>query len=214
MRNRILSHRGCWLTGLQKNSREALARSFASGFGIETDVRDLAQELVISHDPPAGGELTLKECLALADSRSSASPVLALNIKADGLAPAVRRHLDQHPGLDAFVFDMSVPDMRSYLALNIPVFTRISEVETIPAWSDRCQGLWLDAFTGDWYGPELVAHWLEAGKRVCVVSPELHGRPHEAVWAMLRPFAAHKGFLLCTDFPDKAVQFFGGDHEG
>lgn len=211
MNKRILSHRGCWIAGLPKNSREAFARSFAAGFGIETDIRDHGQELVISHDPPGGGEMTLKEFLTQAGSQSSTAPVLALNIKADGLAPAVRRHLDQHPGLDAFVFDMSVPDMRPYLDLQIPVFARISEVEPTPAWGDRCQGLWLDAFAGDWYAPDLVERCLQAGKRVCVVSPELHGRPHQAVWAMLKPFAAHDGFLLCTDFPDRALQFFGGE---
>ncbi len=213
MKRRILSHRGCWIGGLPKNSKDALGRSFSTGFGIETDIRDHSQNLVISHDPPRGGEMTFSDLLDLADSERSDSTsrhILALNIKADGLATSIQDLLSRYPRLDAFVFDMAVPDMRSYLELKVPVFTRLSEVEQSPVWADMCQGIWLDAFASNWYDQDMIEKWLLAGKRVCVVSPELHRRPHEDVWRMLRPYSSHEGLLLCTDFPNEAFQFFEG----
>lgn len=36
----ILSHRGLWRHYHEKNSFEAFKKSFSSGFGIETDLRD------------------------------------------------------------------------------------------------------------------------------------------------------------------------------
>jgi glycerophosphoryl diester phosphodiesterase len=52
MRSRILAHRGYWLEPGEKNSLSAFRRAFEGGFGIETDIRDLDGELVVSHDPP------------------------------------------------------------------------------------------------------------------------------------------------------------------
>jgi len=46
---------------------------------------------------------------------------------------------------------------------------------------------------------------------VCIVSPELHGRPHLPEWEEYRSFrsvVAHPGLLLCTDFPEQAREFF------
>ena len=54
---KILSHRGYWKAPIEKNTREAFVRSFALGFGTETDIRDYMGELVISHDIPRGGEI-------------------------------------------------------------------------------------------------------------------------------------------------------------
>jgi hypothetical protein len=208
MKSRILAHRGNWLEGLAKNSRAALSQSLTAGFGIETDVRDAQQQLLVSHDPPCGNEMRLCTLLEQAANLSAVKPVMALNIKADGLAPLLAKHLEEYPGTDSFVFDMAVPDMRDYLKHGIPVFTRISEVERVPPWFDQCSGVWLDAFEADWYGADFVRGLLRDGKRVCVVSPELHRRAHLKLWELLRPLAKEEGFLLCTDFPVAALEFF------
>jgi hypothetical protein len=51
---------------------------------------------------------------------------------------------------------------------------------------------------------------LRAGKEVCLVSPELHGRPHEPMWEMVRAAGLDRdaGIMLCTDLPDRARSFF------
>lgn len=204
---KILSHRGYWLAAEEKNSPRAFQRSFALSFGTETDIRDCAGHLLISHDPPNGSEPTFGDLIDAVRRYSSTRLTLALNVKADGLVPLLQPLLRDAP-MDYFFFDMSVPDMRMYLKAGLPVFTRMSEVEREPAWLDGSAGVWLDAFDADWYGPEVVGSLLRRGKKVCVVSPELHRRPHQAAWSALRPLARHDGLSLCTDMPEEAARVF------
>lgn len=204
---KVLAHRGWWREPAEKNSEAAFRRAFDAGFGVETDVRDRAGTLVISHDPPTGREVTLASFLALLAGRDLP---LAVNVKADGLAAPLRDALAAAGVRDAFVFDMSVPDTLPYLAAGPPVYARLSEYEPEGALLERAAGVWLDAFHGPWWGPALVESLLARGKRVCVVSPELHGRPHDAVWRSLERWAAHPGLALCTDHPEQARAFFGG----
>lgn len=207
----ILSHRGYWQDNAERNTEIAFSRSFALGYGTETDVRDCKGELVISHDMPGGNEILFSRFLAMADQgqrASSATLTLALNVKADGLAATMRRFLDAHENLDAFVFDMSVPDMRSYLDARIPLFTRMSEVEQQPAWLESSAGVWLDGFASEWYGNEIIGRLLDQGKRVCIVSPELHKREHRALWQRIKPLASEERLMLCTDLPEDATHFF------
>lgn len=201
----ILSHRGLWLTPEEKNSAGAFLRSFEAGFGTETDIRDRNGELVISHDLATDEAMTLHHFLTLLGTDSLP---LALNIKADGLADQLHRTMARHPHINWFVFDMSIPDMRGHLRVGNPTYARMSEVEQHPAWLDRITGIWLDAFDGTWYGEGTIKQLLNAGKKVCVVSPELHKRPCAETWQMLRPLAHEAGLSICTDTPHEARLFF------
>ncbi|RFA22632.1 phosphodiesterase [Subtercola boreus] len=202
---RVLSHRGHWLEQGEKNTLAAFERSFAGGFGTETDLRDVLGSIVISHDMPSGAEMTAAEFLAL---EGAAALPLALNIKADGQAVAVRDLIEKAGASQAFVFDMAVPDTLAYFAAGVPVYTRMSEVEQQPAWLSRSAGVWLDAFEGTWYDRDLVEKLLDSVS-VCVVSPELHGRPHPETWELLAPLAGHPQLSICTDLPLHAATFFG-----
>lgn len=201
---RILAHCGYWTKPEERNSVAAFARAFALGFGAETDVRDSLGQLVIAHDLPLGGEMELDAFLHLA--RRRVLP-LALNIKSDGLAVPLARAMRGYQG-EWFVFDMSVPDLRAHLAAGNPVYTRLSDIEPRPACLEACEGVWLDSFEGQWFGRTVIEDLLARGKRVCVVSPELHGRDPSALWASLRRLATHPGLALCTDQPEQAMQHF------
>lgn len=207
----IAAHRGHWLAPDEKNTRAAFLRALEGGFGIETDLRDAHGEIVIAHDLPRGGEMAFDDFLALCAAFPAARP-LALNIKADGLQAPLAAALARHGIEDAFVFDMAVPDALGYLRAGLPTFTRSSEYEAPPAYLDRAAGIWLDAFHGEWYDIDLVAAWLEQGRRVCIVSPELHGRPHRPLWERLRGAGLHRSaaLVLCTDFPVEARDVFHG----
>lgn len=109
----IISHRGYWLELHERNQPVAFHRSFDLGFGTETDVRDCAGRLLISHDMPTGDEMTLDDLLDIMGGRNLP---LAINIKADGLAKAIAAKFTERGHTNWFVFDMAVPDMRSYLA--------------------------------------------------------------------------------------------------
>lgn len=205
----IISHRGYWLVPEEKNKIKAFNQSFSLGFGLETDIRDYKQDLIISHDMPFGNEIKLSDFLNLATSyHNDSSPItLALNIKSDGLAAKLKAYLEQYPNLDIFVFDMSIPDMRAYLKLGINTYTRVSEIEEgifIPG----ITGVWLDCFEEKiWYNLEKISTYLDDFK-VCIVSLELHGYSSAEQWSLLKPIATHPNLQLCTDWPEQAQHFF------
>ena len=157
---------------------------------------------------PNGNEITLAAFVKILGKKSLP---LALNIKADGLASSLQAHMRHYDKNQWFVFDMSIPDMRAHLACGNPVFARVSEVETEAVYFADVSGIWLDAFYRDGWQLERIEPWLNAGKRVCLVSPELHKREHMSFWHDLRDrqYASHPELMLCTDYPEQAHQFFG-----
>ena len=205
---KILSHRGYWTKPSEKNSIPAFVRSLECGFGLETDVRDCAGTIVVSHDMPMGGEVEFDQFLKLFHNTDRP---LALNIKADGLAAHLKNAMSANGIKDWFVFDMSVPDMRTYLNERMPVFARVSEVERDPPWIDEVVGVWFDRFHGGGYDVDRIAEYLRGGRRVCAVSPELHGRPHQDIWRALKSLSDETGFMICTDYPEQARRFFTTD---
>ncbi len=210
---KVLAHRGFWKSAGEKNHAPAFERAFASGYGIETDIRDLDGTLVVSHDPPRPGCMTLAELLGL-HARYGKPGTLALNIKADGLQPALQDMLHARDFQDYFVFDMSVPDSLSYFRSGMTVFTRRSEYEGATALDGKASGHWLDCFEGNRSVQDGFPALLQAGKMAALVSPELHGRPHMDAWTAWRGTLSREAgmdaqcLFLCTDYPADAHAFF------
>lgn len=205
---RILSHRGYWESPAEKNTRAAFERSFSLDFGTETDVRDGPEGLLIAHDAMPTGGLRFGEMVALMGGKSLP---LAINIKADGLQRLLKDTLTQHRVREYFLFDMSVPDAIQSLHAGLRIFTRQSDVEPAPVLLREASGVWMDAFFDDrWLQPDAIWRHLDAGKQVCIVSPELHRRPHEEMWVRLRAAGihGHPASMLCTDLPEKARDYF------
>jgi hypothetical protein len=205
---RIITHRGFWLTPDERNTMSAFGRAFEAGFGAEIDVRDRGRELVVSHDPPNGDAPTLASVLDL-HAAAGCPGELAMNVKADGLCELLSAEMADTPRWTAF--DMSVPDAVQYSRAGAPFLTRQSEFEPEPSLYESSLGVWLDCFEGEWFSEALVAGHLRAGKRVCLVSPELHGRDHREVW---RTWAAwgvrdHPDLAICTDHPTEAQEMLG-----
>jgi glycerophosphoryl diester phosphodiesterase len=199
---RVLAHRGLWDTPDEHNTEQALVGSLRQGFGLETDVRDDGTgRLVISHDPPRGGELSFT---TLTGTAAGTGLPLAVNVKADGLSGLLADAF-AGTGIDWFAFDMSVPEMLRYDRAGLPYFTRHSDVEPEPIGYERAAGVWLDAFHGDWFDADVIHRHLDAGKRVAVVSPELHGRPVDEVWAWLSAVACPEAqdLMICSDHPGR-----------
>ena len=214
----FLAHRGLWKVKAEQNTLAGYRAAFERGHGVELDVRDLGGRLVISHDPPVEAGLTFEAVLELCADYPS-RPVIAINIKADGLTAAVGEALARHPAVAeaAFCFDMSVPDALHYLRAGLPAFTRHSEYETVPSFYQEAAGIWLDALVAPWVDPDQIIAYLRRGKRVAIVSPELHRKPHRQAWGLWRaalaaaalpPALTAERLMLCTDFPDEAQTFF------
>ncbi len=203
----IISHRGYWKKAEEKNTAIAMERSFSMGFGTETDIRDYKGELVISHDIADESAMPLRQFLDIY-SKHDKNLYLALNVKADGLQGKLKILLEEHDIKNYFVFDMSVPDGLGYLKQNLNTFTRQSEYEKEPSFYDQAYGVWLDCFNGDWIDHQIIAKHLSNQKMVCVVSPDLHKREYLAAWEKYRPICRENNFILCTDYPEEAKNFF------
>ena len=206
----LLAHRGWWDKPEQRNSPAAINRAFNAGLGIETDLRDCNSDIVIAHDPTKVGTSYYKFRDLLHDFKDAGQPgTLALNIKADGLQPAVSALLTEFKITRYFLFDMSIPDTLQWVKVPCPVYTRQSEYEPVAPLYDQAAGIWIDCFKHDWFEQDIIQAHLIAGKKVAVVSPELHGRDPAAVWSLLHTFQDPR-ISLCTDRIPQARSFFHG----
>ena len=47
----IIAHRGLWKKKRDQNTIKSLVKAIDSGFGVELDLRDYKNDIIISHDP-------------------------------------------------------------------------------------------------------------------------------------------------------------------
>lgn len=210
---KIIAHRGYWLKPEEKNTETAFIRSIENGFGIETDIRDYNGELVVYHDVPgiAQHPMMFKRFLQLYDQQTDKDAVLAINIKSDGLQNMLAETLSKYPTLNYFTFDMSIPMLYfGYRPSGLPFFSSINEFLKEPVCYEECTGIWLDGYTNIWYDSALINKFIKEGKKVCIASPELHGRDHLPLWNRLMSSSLFRNdnVYLCTDMPHKAQAFF------
>lgn len=204
---RIIAHRGFWKTESEKNTKVAIKRAIDSGFGFETDFRDCGGQVLISHNPPMGDEMTAEEVFKMYQDAGSQEP-LALNIKADGLQDMMGDLLEKYNVTNYFFFDMSVCDTVIYTDKKLKIASRLSEFEKEMPFYKDCTTVWIDFFNSDGPTIQKVIEMLKDGKIACVVSPELHKRDYQQMWEHLKPMKGEERLYLCTDYPDKAREYF------
>jgi hypothetical protein len=209
----VLSHRGFWTCNAEKNSKSAFIRSFSAGYGTETDIRDCNGRLVISHDMPNESAMPLEYFFDIYKRYGITLP-LALNVKADGMQSELKRLIDCYGIENYFCFDMAVPDAIMYCSHHLKAFTRQSEYELTPAFYEMAQGVWLDEFIGHWITNDVIARHMKSQKGICIVSPDLHNRDYRNEWEQYKGLESRIGkdrLMICTDFPDKAQEFFNAE---
>lgn len=196
----ILAHRGYWDTVEEQNTAFAFNKADNHGFGVETDIWVKDNQLVISHDSPTkyspGFEIL---------SKYNPSMAVALNVKSDNVH-YYAKELTKLKGY-YFCFDASVPESIRLIKAGIPVFTRLSEYEPYPAFYEQASGIWMDMFKCNHISAEEIKEHQANGKRVAIVSPELHKRPYMDYWRYLKENDV-TDIMLCTDFPTEARNFF------
>lgn len=203
----IIAHRGFWLAQEDKNSEKAFSRALSDGFGIETDFRDYKGELVISHDIPNGSEMSADDFFKLYSS-FDAKPLLALNIKADGLQAKLKELIEKYNIENYFCFDMSIPDTLGYVNSNLKIAARHSEYEKEFPFYDASEFVWMDCFKSGWFGENEIKNHLNNKKQVCIVSSELHKRGYEDSWWKYKQIDGK--LIICTDYPQQAREYFNG----
>jgi hypothetical protein len=165
--------------------------------GVEVDVRDHGDRLVLQHDPfhGAAGE----EFESYLDAYHHR--LLILNIKSERIEFRVREVL-QHRGIeDYFFLDSTIPMIRTLLSIGerrIAVrFSECEPIESALAFAGHAEWVWVDCFTRMPLTPDiyerLVSHF-----QLCVVSPELHGRPVEEIAGYAHALAAYPFHAVCS----------------
>ena len=144
---------------------------------MEVDLRDSGNDIILAHDPFVPGEV-FQDYLDVFDHE-----FIILNIKSERIEGRVLE-LIRSKGVNNFFFlDSSVPMVYSMTNQGVrDIALRMSELEPIEMvlkMSERVSWVWVDCFSTNPLFLEDFLHLKEIGLRVCLVSPELQGRPNE-----------------------------------
>lgn len=154
---------------------------FSSCDGIEFDIRDQGNIIVVQHDPFKDGQdfsEFLKYC--------PADKLYIVNVKAEGIEEDAIAMLEAAGIRNFFLLDCSIPSiMRLNKAGETRIAVRFSEVESAEsvfffAQKAKVQWVWVDCFTSlGALSPFVAAAFQTFGLKICLVSPDLQGRPEE-----------------------------------
>ena len=178
-------------------------RATPTQFGVELDIRSLGSEIILQHDPFVGGE-NIDDWLA-----HYRHGTLILNVKEEGLEDAVLRLMSNYGIQDFFFLDQSFPFLvKTSNCGEQRCAVRVSEfesIDTVMSLAGRVEWVWVDCFTRFPLTGEQCRALQAAGFKLCLVSPELHGRDAIASIPQMRSLLhAQKvdADAVCTKRPD------------
>jgi len=186
----------------RKNTREALKQT-PSQYGIEVDIRSFGEELIIHHDPFVKGE-SFEEWL-----QDFHHGTLILNVKEEGLENQLIALMQKHAIEKFFFLDQSFPFLiRCANKGERRCAVRVSEyesIETALSLSGKVEWVWIDCFHHFPLSSEDSMRLINAGLKLCLVSPELQGRnPETEIPAMFQVLQERtiQPHAVCTKQPD------------
>jgi len=192
------------------NRAEELA-DVPSEYGVEIDLRsDVSRpgELHLCHDAWARGE-RFEAWLGSYAAKGARAPVI-FNTKEDGLEERALE-LARRAGVEPIFLDTALPTLVKWVRRGEGerFFVRVSAwepVEAVAAFRGRVRWAWVDCFDGEPLPGAEVAKLLP-DFRICLVSPELQGRPVDEIarfGALYRIASA-----VCTKVPRRWIERFG-----
>lgn len=183
-------------------------------YGVEIDIRNHGDKLLIVHDPFTTDGVELSDWLSFYKGR-----FLILNVKEEGLQPKLLCLLKLHKIDNFFILDESVPYILKYALEGISNFAiRVSEFESVDTAlalqehlkknGCRIDWIWVDSFIGIPLPEQNATLLKDAGFRLCQVSPELHHVNEPNSWeGRISAFQEAMGKtcyadMVCTKRPD------------
>jgi len=177
-------------------------------YGVELDIRSYGNKLVIHHDPMIEGESF--ETWVAAYKHGT----LILNVKEEGLEAHLIDLMKAHGIEDYFFLDQSFPFLIKWAkAGERRCAVRVSEFETIDTaltLAGKIDWVWVDCFTHFALTHDEFKQLKNAGFKLCLVSPELQGRPAETEILRLADLLKERDIqadAICTKRPDLWEQF-------
>ena len=146
-------------------------------YGVEVDLRDYGDRLVLQHDPFKDGE-DFEEYL-----KHYHHGTIILNIKSESIEYRVLDLLKKYKVKHYFFLDCSFPMI--YLLSeqgekNIALrFSEFEGLDTIMNMKDRVNWVWVDCFSTFPLKNEAYEIIKKNKLKICIVSPELLGRENE-----------------------------------
>ena len=190
----FIAHRRNTIAELQATPNE---------YGVEVDIRSNNGQLIIHHDPLLGGE-NFEVWLEYYQHGT-----LILNIKEEGLEAHLIELMKKHKISDYFFLDQSFPFLIKWSKFGEHhCAVRVSEFESIETalmLAGKIDWVWVDCFTHFPLTGSDALRLQDAGFKLCLVSPELQGRPAEIeipqLAALLRKRSI-KTDAICTKKPE------------
>lgn len=180
-------------------------------FGVEIDLRSSLSpkgELYLSHDPWQPGD-HFEEWLREFCSLKIRGPII-LNTKEDGLETQIVEKIAD-AGIDNYFFlDTAIPTLIRWPGnRNVAKFAaRLSTHEPMEqalALRSFAKWLWVDCFEGIPMDTSMIST-LKNSFKICLVSPELHGKPLELISNFETWYRASDA--ICTKFADAWLKQF------
>ncbi len=146
-------------------------------YGVEIDIRSKSSQLILQHDPYVGGQF-FEEWIDYFQHHT-----LILNVKEEGLEDKILDLIKSRNIKNYFFLDQSFPFLINLAKLgerNCAV--RVSEFESINtalSLTSMIDWVWVDCFSKFPITTNEAKLLKESGLKLCVVSPELHGRNAE-----------------------------------
>ncbi|MBX3073503.1 hypothetical protein KF913_06240 [Candidatus Obscuribacterales bacterium] len=163
-----IAHRINTLSGLAEVPHE---------FGVEIDLRDRGERLILQHDPFTDGE--------------DAEPFFAgykhgtliLNVKSERIEFKILELLQKYKIENYFFLDSSFPMLYQLVqrgeTRSAVRFSEYESIDTVMKLEGLVEWVWVDCFSFLPISKDLYSHLKNCGFKLCLVSPELQGRPDD-----------------------------------
>lgn len=202
----LIHHRRNTLAELDETSVE---------WGVEIDLRNHGNEILVTHDPFVTDAVRLENWLDRYKHR-----FLIVNVKEEGLEPRLLALLAERGITDFFILDESFPYIRKHALSGISNFAlRVSEYEStetalslsrfLQEAGRKVDWIWADSFTELPLQEDASRVLRLAGYRICMVSPELHHALDPSSWERrIHTFIGHLQEqiewpnMICTKLPE------------
>lgn len=158
------------------NSIEEL-KNIGEEYGVEIDLRDKGERLIMVHDPFSDGE-DFENYI-----KNYRGKTMILNIKSERIEHRVLSLIKEAGIKDYFFLDSSFPMiylLSSKGEKNIALrFSEYEGLDTILNMKGRVKWVWVDCFSKLPIDKGSYKTLREAGFNLCLVSPELQGQPEK-----------------------------------
>lgn len=148
-------------------------------YGVELDLRDSGEKLILQHDPFIDGE-DFESYL-----KHYCHGTMILNIKSERIEHKVLELLNKYNIQDYFFLDSSFPMLyllskqgESRSAIR---YSEFEGLDTVLSMAGKIDWVWVDCFNKLPITATIYKELKAAGFKICLVSPELQGRQEDLI---------------------------------